>query len=283
MKRDGANGANGVTGGTPAPAFEALRLCYTYPTAPRPAISDVSLRVPAGRFQAILGPNGSGKSTLGRLLLGSLVPATGSVAVAGRPLDQWTRRALARQIGVVPQDERHAFPLTVHDLVEMGRYPHLGPFGAPASHDRDVVRTAMERCDVLPFADRAITTLSGGERQRVLIARALAQEPSALLLDEPSASLDIRHEMSIFELLRELVGEGVTVVLITHNLNLAARYADRLLLLHDGRARAEGRPAEVLREELLRTVYGWPVTVAPHPGPGPDAGAPQVLPLSEAR
>jgi iron complex transport system ATP-binding protein len=138
----------------------------------------------------------------------------------------------------------------------------------------------MGRCDVLAFAQRPISTLSGGERQRARVARALAQEPRVLALDEPTVALDIRHEMAIFELLRDLARAGVTVVLVTHNLNLAARYADRLLLLDRGRVAAEGPPAEVIRRELLEQVYHWPVRVTPHPGPGPDTGAPQVTPLA---
>jgi iron complex transport system ATP-binding protein len=125
-----------------------------------------------------------------------------------------------------------------------------------------------------------MSTLSGGERQRARLARALAQEPAALALDEPTAALDVSHEMAIFELLRELARAGTTILVVTHNLNLAARYADRLVLLHGGRVAAQGTPAEVLTRETVERVYGWPVRIVPHPGPGPDAGAPQVVPLA---
>jgi iron complex transport system ATP-binding protein len=158
----------------------------------------------------------------------------------------------------------------------MGRYPHLGPLRAEGERDRDAVDRALERCDVTKLAGRDVNTLSGGELQRVRIARALAQEPSALVLDEPTASLDVRHEMSIFQLLRASADMGMTVLLITHHINLAARFADRLLLLSEGRVAAEGRVEEVIREEALESVYRWPLAVRV------DAvtRAPQVTPLA---
>jgi iron complex transport system ATP-binding protein len=166
-------------------------------------------------------------------------------------------------------------------MVAMGRYPYLGVLGRPGREDREAIEEAMERCDVIELAERPISKLSGGERQRALIARALAQRPGTLVLDEPTVSLDIRHEMTIFELLAEFTNrDGVTVVLVTHNLNLAARYADRLLLLDGGQPAAEGTPADVLSQEIIEKVYQWSVAVAPHPGPGRDAGAPQITPLT---
>ncbi|HEX7090399.1 MAG TPA: ABC transporter ATP-binding protein, partial [Longimicrobiales bacterium] len=186
-----------------------------------------------------------------------------------------------RRIGVVPQHEEAPFPLTVRELVAMGRYPHLSTWRREGAADRRAVALALGRCDILELADRPLSRLSGGERQLARLARALAQEPVALVLDEPTASLDVHHEMAIFELLAALAArDGVTVLVVTHNLNLAARYANRLLLLDRGRAAAEGRPHEVLRRDVLEAVYRWPVTVAAHPGPGPDAGAPQVVPLA---
>lgn len=262
-------------------AFEARDLRFLYPGLSRPALEGVSLRVGAGRLYAIIGPNGSGKSTLLKLLLGAMTPAGGAVSYRGKPLRDWNRRSLAQRIGVVPQGEEQAFPLTVREMVAMGRYPHLGILGRAGLTDRRAIDDALERCDITELSQRPLSRLSGGERQRVLVARALAQRPEALVLDEPTVSLDIRHEMSIFELLSQLTRrDGVTVVLVTHNLNLAARYADRLLLLDQGRAVAEGRPGEVLTEKIVERVYSWPVVVSPHPGPGPDKGAPQILPLS---
>lgn len=263
-----------------AAAFEARELRFRYPGAARPALRDVSLRVGWGQLYGIVGPNGSGKSTLLRVLLGSLPPDGGRAAFGGRPPGDWPPRALARRVGVVPQREEVAFPLRVRDFVAMGRYPHLGPWRAEGEEDRAAVRAAMERCDVAGLADRPFATLSGGERQLARVARALAQEPDVLVLDEPAVSLDLRHEMEILGLLEGLVAsEGVTVVLVTHHLNAAARSAHRLLLLEDGRSRAEGAPAEVLTREAVERAWKWPVRVTRHPGPGPDVGAPQVVPL----
>jgi iron complex transport system ATP-binding protein len=264
-----------------SPTFEVRGLRFSYEGALRPALDAVELQVGDGSFYAIIGPNGSGKSTLLKLLLGAMQPSAGEIRYAGRRVTDWARRALAQQIGAVPQGEEMAFPITVREMVAMGRYPHLGVLGRPGREDREAIEEAMERCNVIELAERPLSTLSGGERQRALIARALAQRPATLVLDEPTVSLDIRHEMTIFELLGDFThGDGVTVVLVTHNLNLAARYADRLLLLDAGRPAAEGPPAHVLSQEIIEKVYKWSVAVAPHPGPGHDAGAPQITPLS---
>jgi iron complex transport system ATP-binding protein len=265
------------------PVFESRALTFDYPGAPRLAVADVSLQVPRGALYAVLGPNGSGKSTLVKLLLGALRPGAGMVTYAGRSLAAWSRRALARQIGVVPQIEEPAFSLTVWELAAMSRYPHLGLLGREGPADRRAIARALKRCEVLEFASRPFSTLSGGERQRVRIARALAQEPETLVLDEPTLSLDLHHEMAIFELLRELVTEdGVTVVIVTHHANLAARYASHLLLLHEGRVAAEGPPSRVLSRPIVERIYQWQVAATVHPGPGHDAGAPQVVPLSRS-
>lgn len=255
-------------------------MTFRYPGAAEPAVDTVSLRVSAGSCTAVLGPNGSGKSTLLRLLLGVLTPNAGEIRFAGRPLAAWSRPALAREIGVVPQGEEAPFPIVTRELVALGRYPHLGPWRREGPADIRAVEGAMRRADVLRFADRPLATLSGGERQRVRVARALAQETRVLALDEPTTALDVAHEMAIWELLRDLGRGGVTVLVVTHNLNLAARYAERLVLLHQGRVAAEGIPAQVLTRAHVERVYGWPVRIAPHPGPGPDTGAPQVLPLA---
>lgn len=264
------------------PACAAEGLSFRYPTAAHPAVHGVALRVQPGEITALLGPNGSGKSTLLRLVAGTLAPDAGTISVLGRPLGEWSRRELAREVAVVQQSEEIAFPISGRDLVALGRFPYLGNWRREGPADRAAIERAMRICDVEAFTERAIATLSGGERQRVRIARALAQEPSLLLLDEPTVALDIRHEMAIFELLRELAGTGVAVLIVTHNLNLAARYADRLLLLDSGRPVAAGAPPNVLTREVVERVYRWPVRITPHPGPGPDAGAPQITPLTEA-
>lgn len=266
---------------TGGPALAVQGLAFRYPRAPRPTLDDVSFTVAPGELFGVLGPNGSGKSTLLRLLLGALGAEAGRIRILGRELGTWGRRELARRVAVVPQHEEIAFPLSVEELVAMGRYPHLGPWRAEGPGDRRAVREALERCDLAAIADRPVSTLSGGELQLGRLARALAQEPEVLVLDEPTVSLDLRHRMEIFGLLRELAGpEGTTVVLVTHDLNAASRFADRLLLLAGGRQAAVGTPAEVLERETIERVYDWPVRVTRHPGPGRDAGAPQVTALA---
>lgn len=245
---------------------------FQHSGATRMTLDDITLDVRSGRMTALLGPNGAGKSTLLHVLLGTLTPASGEVRFQERSLSEWSRRELAREIGVVPQGE--AEPLfSTREIVAMGRYPYLGPWQRERPEDDAAIRRAMDRCDVTEFADRWLTTLSGGERQRVRLARALAQEPSVLVLDEPTTFLDVRHEMTTFALLRDLRDAGTTVVLATHNLNLAARYADDLVLMRDGRVAARGTPAEVLTATQVTAVYDWPVAVVPHAG-----GAPQVVP-----
>lgn len=257
-------------------------LSYRYGSSDQEAVSELSIRIRRAACTAILGPNGSGKSTFLKLLLGVLRPTRGDVKLLERSLHQWPRRELARTIGVVPQDEEIAFPITVRELVGMGRYPHLGPLQRERAVDSRAIAGAMRRADVAGLAGRHLQTLSGGERQRARLARALAQEPAILALDEPTRALDVRHEMEMLELLRELVAEGVTVVLVTHNLNLAARYADELILLARGRLVAQGAPRDVLQRDRVESVYQWPVRITSHPGPGPDAGAVQITPLSNA-
>lgn len=256
--------------------FRTRELVVHYPGAERPALNGVDMAVPAGTFYAVLGPNGSGKSTLMRALMGVVRPASGLATVDGRPASRWNRRALARRIAAVAQSESVAFPVTVQELVAMGRYPHLGALQRERAEDRRAVEEALATCDALHLRDRDAGTLSGGELQRVRIARALAQEPAALALDEPTSSLDIRHQMSILSLLRASADRGLTVLLITHDLDLAGRFADRLLLLHQGGVAAEGRPDEVLRKEILDRVYDWPVEVERDP----VTGTPRVTPLS---
>ncbi|MDX1660400.1 MAG: ABC transporter ATP-binding protein [Gemmatimonadota bacterium] len=263
-------------------AWRAERLDFTYPGARRRAVEGVDLEAREGELVAILGPNGSGKSTLLRLLLGVRAPEAGKALLYGRAAHRWPAERRARRVGVLPQHEEPAFPIRAGALVETGRYPWLGRWGRPGPEDRRVVAEALRRCGVADLAERDFSTLSGGERQRVRLARALAQEPGALALDEPTASLDLAHEMEIWELLREEAREGRAVLLTTHHLNLAARYAGRLVLLDRGRVAATGAPRDVLVPEVIEGVYGWPVRVVPHRDAGPDRGAPQVVPLRES-
>lgn len=255
--------------------LETRDLVVRYAGAPRPALDGVSMSVPSGALYAVLGPNGSGKSTLMKALLGVCPTAGGVALIDGRPVSRWGRRELARSVGAVAQSESVAFPIRTRDLVAMGRYPHLGPLETGGPADREAVRRALGLCDLDALGDRDVTTLSGGEFQRARIARALSQEPRALVLDEPTASLDVGHEMAILELLRASADDGMTVLLVTHSLDRAAQFADRILVLADGNVAAEGEPDEVLQADVLSRVYGWPVEV------GRDArtGAPRVAPL----
>ncbi len=271
-------GSTNPAGPTQSAALEATELTVQYPLAPEPALDSVTLVVPRGTFYAVLGPNGSGKSTLLRALLGMVPHAGGRAHVFGRLVSDWDRRALAREAGVVTQSESMAFPITVRDLVAMGRYPYLGALQSETPTDRKAISEAMRLCDLEDLEQRFLSTLSGGEIQRTRVARALAQEPNVLMLDEPTASLDVRHEMEILELLRASADRGMTIFLITHHLDLAARFADRMLLLDRGKVAAEGRPRDVLQEETLQRVYGWPISVSDDPA----TGVPRMTPLSTA-
>jgi iron complex transport system ATP-binding protein len=238
------------------------------------ALDRVSCQVEGSSLVAVVGPNGSGKTTLLRALLGLVPLERGRVLVDGRPVGAWRRRELAQTVGVVGQEEGAAYRLSVAEMVMLGRYARLGPLAAPRAVDREVVRAALERCDIAGLADRPVDSLSGGEWKRVRIARALAQEPRALVLDEPTASLDVRHEMELLELIRKLTDSGLAGLVITHQLNLAARFADRIILLDRGRVVVEGKPAEVLDEAILSRVFEWPVAVTMW-----SDGSPQVVPL----
>ena len=272
----------GGEGGPPGhwrPVLRGRGLTFGHPRAKRPAVREVSVAVSPGRLLAVVGPNGAGKTTLLKLLAGSLRPQAGDVRLDGRLLGEFGDGERARALAVVPQAESSPFPVTVREMVAMGRYAHLGSWERAGTRDRAVVEDALNRCAVASFADRRLDELSGGERQRARVARALAQEAPVLLLDEPAAGLDLRYRMELFHLLRELRADGLAVLVITHELNLAARFADRLLLLDLGRVRAVGVPDEVLSREVLEEVYEWPLRLVGHPGPGIDTGAPQTIPL----
>ncbi len=246
-----------------------------YAGSQEPAVQGVTLEALAGRLTAVVGPNGSGKSTLVRTLLGRLAPESGRVTLDGRPISDLTRRQVATTLAVVSQREEPAFPLRARDFIALGRYPHGSAFSAPSAADREAVASAIARADLEALAERSTDELSGGEWQRVRIARALAQGGRALVLDEPTTFLDVGHEMSVFELLDSLARAGQCILLVSHQLNLVARFADQMVLLHRGLVAATGRPADVMRGDVLERVYEWPLVVTRDPA----VGAPVLVPL----
>ena len=255
----GARGNAQRPSGDPLVEAKGLRFAY----GQRAVISDLTLTVRRGEMVAIAGPNGSGKSTLLGLLSGRAASADGAVALEGRDLASYARRALARLIAVVPQEAGIAFPYTVSEMVLLGRAPHLGGLGLEGRHDLEVAERSMARTGVLDFAHRPLAELSGGERQRVIVARALAQEPTLLLLDEPTTHLDLRHTIEILELIAAINRhDRTTVVAVLHDLTAAAMYFDRIVFLRDGRVVVEGPPAAVVTAETVRAVFDAEVIVS---------------------
>ena len=236
-------------------------------------LHDFSLEVAEGEFLGLIGPNGVGKSSLLKLMAGLLRPNQGAVWLHGENLASLLPRQVARHVAVVPQESQVLFPFTVAELVLMGRFTHQEGWGWDSPADLQIARHAMQAMDILPVATRTFRELSGGERQRAIIARALAQQASILLLDEPTAFLDINHQLDIYALLRDLnQNQGVTVVVVSHDLNLASQHCDRLVLLHEGRVYQSGAPEQVVTPEHIRTVYGCDVIIDRHP----EAGTPRV-------
>jgi len=231
-------------------------------------LSDVSLSVGEGSFLALVGPNGAGKTTLLRTANGLVTPTFGTVRVAAVAVGETSARELARRVATVPQETHLGFDFDVHSVVEMGRTAHRTRFGGDPEADREAVERALDRTETTALADRSVGELSGGEHQRVLLARALAQETPVLLLDEPTASLDINHQLATLSLVRELVREGRTAVAAIHDLDLAARFCDRMALVADGRLLAVGTPPEVLTSERLAKAYGVPTAVTENPVTG---------------
>jgi iron complex transport system ATP-binding protein len=232
----------------------------------RPVLTEISLSLQAGEVLGVVGPNGVGKSTLVKASAGTLVPFKGRVTVGGVDLRRMSPAERARWIAVVPQATRLAEAYRALDVVLMGRTPYLGWFGREGEADLGIALRAMERTGSRDLAERVIGELSGGERQRILIARALAQSPKVLLLDEPTAHLDLRHQDEVLKLVRSLADEaGLAVLLTLHDLNLVARFTDRVALLSNGRIRACGLPSDVLQPTILAQVYGMEIHVMDHP------------------
>lgn len=244
--------------------LEAEQVAFAYEQVP--VLRGVSADVHGGELTGIVGPNGAGKSTLLRLLCGLLVPRTGQVLLDGKPLRRHRPQDRARCLAFLPQLVNPAFALTVFDVVALGRYPYVGPFGVLGPHDRDLIDRSLEHTESLHLRSRDFLTLSGGERQRVLLAGILAQEPELMLLDEPTSALDLNHQVEIFALLERLAQSGYGVAVVTHDLNLAARFCNRVLLLTAcGELLAAGAPPDVLTEANLSRAYGAAIRVCGHP------------------
>lgn len=253
-------------------SLEARDLTFAYGRSE--VLRDISLKIPDGRVTALIGANGSGKSTLLRLFARLLRPVGGSVLMDGRPLHDQPTREVARSLAVLPQNSEAPPDLRVSELVLLGRYPHRPRFGSVQRRDREIAEHALARCGLAELAERTLGTLSGGQRRLAWIAMALAQETGVLLLDEPTAALDIAHSLEIMDLLRSLSRDGQTIVVAIHDLPLAARYADHLVALTADRQLLAGTATELLTPDILRRVYGVDVAVVPDP----RTGAPLCIP-----
>jgi len=261
----------------PAPRLAARRLTLAYD---RPVVHDLTLDIPHQRVTVVVGANGCGKSTLLRGLGRLLRPAAGQVTLDGEDIRRLPTRRVASMLGVLPQQPLAPEGITVADLVSRGRHPHHGLLGRWNSNDDDAVATALAATGVQDLAGRRVEELSGGQRQRVWIAMLLAQNPPIMLLDEPTTYLDIAHQIEVLDLLGHLNRtDGTTVVMVLHDLQLAARYADQLVVMLDGRVLRQGTPAEVLTPEVVREAFGLEAIVVPDP----VAGSPMVVPSASSR
>src|SRR5262245_5835776 len=236
-------------------------------------LQDITLDVPKQSLMALIGPNGSGKTTLLRVMSRVLRPQQGSVVLDGQLLASLKPRELAKRMAVISSEQHFEFPFSVEDVVAMGRFPHLNRLERMSAQDWKIVHEAMEKTCVLEFRNRSVSQLSSGEKQRVLIARAIAQQPSVLMLDEPNAHLDINHQIAVFNLLRTLNRQHqMTVIVVLHDLSAAAAFCETMVLLHQGRIVRIGTPAEVITTELIEQTYGTEVAVFP----SPVNGCPQI-------
>jgi len=249
------------------PIICAKNICFRY--AAKPVLEEVSFALEAAQIVAMIGPNGSGKTTLLKMLNATLFPNSGQVLIEGQDTRHWPRQAIARTVAIVPQESPAIFPFFAEEIVLMGRFPYLRSLAFEDKKDYRIVQDVMARTDSLSFAHRRFNELSAGERQRVLIARALAQEPKILLLDESTVFLDLKHQAQFLSLLRELSREQhLTVIFVTHDLNLAAQNADQLLLLYNGKKYAIGTPADILTAQNIKEVYDVDVGIDPNPHNG---------------
>lgn len=225
-------------------------------------LNGLTFNIEKGSFVSIIGPNGSGKSTLLKLLSQLYSPDYGNVLIYGEDIKNFKKKELARKIALVPQDTIIDFEFTVEDIVFMGRHPYKGRFQKDDENDHNIVRRAMEMTNTLYLKNRIITEISGGERQRVIIAKALAQDPSIILLDEPTSHLDINHQVEILNLLKRLNEEkGTTIIIVVHDVNLASRYSDEIILLNEGKILGMGSPEEVITNENIEFAYDLKVAI----------------------
>ncbi len=246
----------------------------------RTAVAGVSLRAEPGQVIAIIGPNGAGKSTLLRALNGTVGPASGEVLLSDKPIAAYPRRAVARQVAVVAQESELRFPVTVMDFVLGGRYAWSNAWGWENARDIEIVTEVLRETHLEQFAQRLMNELSGGERQRVVMARAMATQAKIFLLDEPTANLDLAHQAAMLQLIRVRCDRGDTAaVVVTHDVNLAAEFADQILLLKEGGAVASGPPAEVLTAQRLQQIFDLRVLVDAHP----ISGAPRITPIHKSK
>lgn len=260
--------------GTTAPALAARGVGYSVGQAR--LVDDVSLEVRHGELVALVGPNGAGKSTLLSLLTGERQPSEGTTELEGRPLAEWQHKELARRRAVLTQDNHVAFTFRVGEVVEMGRAPWRGT--PQDDEDEQAIADAMARTDVSHLVERVFSSLSGGERARASLARVLAQRAPIVLLDEPTAALDLRHQEDVLTLARELAHGGAAVVVVVHDLSLAAAYADRVAVMDRGRIVSVGAPRDVLTAELISRVYATPVRILADPA----TGSPIIVPERSA-
>lgn len=261
---DEKRGYQANNAGTASTSVEAVGVSFGYDNGR--VLADLNLRIDAGEMVAVAGPNGSGKTTLLRVLSGTLRPQQGEVRLDDEPVHRLSRLAVARRVAVLSQDTSVPFAFTAQQIVMMGRIPYLRPLIGESSHDYAVARQSMAATGTDHLSNRIFNELSGGERQRVLIAMALAQQPRLLLLDEPTVHLDISHQIEVLELVRHLNRErGLSVIAVMHDLNLAALYFDRVVLMENGRIVASGSPSDVLVPELVQRVFHTTVQVVPHP------------------
>lgn len=244
----------------------ALNISHVSITLGNFVIGNADFRVDSGTFLGIIGPNGAGKSTLMRLMAGLLIPGSGAVELAGRPLTGYSREEVARNIGYVPQGVDLEFPFTVREVVTMGRYAHREGVFSTDPQGGKTVHAALQWMDLTALEHRPYTQLSGGEKQRTIIASTLAQEPHLLLLDEPTSALDLKHQQAIYRILGRLCSEeGKTIVIVTHDINLAAQFCSRLILMDRGRIIADGLPDDVLKFRVIQEVYGVKVYIDVNP------------------